>query len=107
MKDNVMLQSALSDAVNRLQEDLDNRTKIGLGDVIRFSSADVYDDATVVQVHKDGTVDLIRPYIHLADFSMTGRLEGSSSVIHYFGFEEIRAVNPKHLTLVRKGPALK
>lgn len=104
---NANVQSALLDAANRLQDSLDNRTKIGLGDVVTFDWNDGYHDATVTQVHKDGTVDLLRPYVHISDVSYAGRLEGSSSVLAYLGFEQIPNINPTRLKLVRKGPTLR
>ncbi len=36
--------------------------KIELGDVVSLGWDDGYHTATVSQVHKDGTVDLFRPY---------------------------------------------
>lgn len=81
---------------------------IGLGDVVTFSWNDgVYSSATVTQVHKDGTVDLLRPYVHTSDVSYSGRREGSSSLLAYLGFEEIKDLNPERLTLVRKAPVPK
>lgn len=77
-------------------------SNIGLGDIVSLGWVDGYDTATVVQVHKDGTVDLFRPYTHTSDFSCTGREEGSLSVIHYVGYEEIKLVNPDRLKVVRK-----
>lgn len=79
-----------------------NQQDIGLGDIVSLGWSDGYDTASVVQVHKDGTVDLFRPYTHTADFSCAGRNEGSLSVIPYVGYEEIKSVNPERLKVVRK-----
>ena len=75
---------------------------IGLGDVVRFAGNDGYDDHTVCQVNKDGSVDLFRPYVHTADFSMCGSEEGSSAVICYVGVSTVKHVDPKVLKLIRK-----
>ena len=80
------------------------KSEIGLGDVVSFSWNDGYNDCTVTQVHKDGTVDILRPYVHTSDVSYSGRHEGSSSVLAYLGFEEMRNLKPERLTLVRKAP---
>ena len=52
---------------------------IGLGDVVSFGALDGsgYRDGTVCQLHKDGTVDVFRPYTHVADFSCAGSGEVS------------------------------
>jgi hypothetical protein len=34
---------------------------IGLGDIVTLGWSDGYADGTVVEVHKDGTVDVFRP----------------------------------------------
>jgi hypothetical protein len=75
---------------------------IGLGDVVSFKWTDGYDNGTVCQVHKDGTVDVFRPYTHSADFSCMGRHEGSSSVICYIGTEVVKDIQPDRLALLRK-----
>lgn len=77
-------------------------TNVGLGDIVSLGWDDGYHSATVTQVHADGTVDLFRPYTHTSDFSCSGREKGSSSVIPYVGFEEIRHVNPSRLKVLRK-----
>jgi hypothetical protein len=77
---------------------------IGLGDVVSFNWNDAYHHATVTQVHKDGTVDLLRPYVHTSDVSYSGRHKDSSSVLSYLGFEEVKDIKPERLTLVRKAP---
>lgn len=77
---------------------------IGLGDVVSFNWNDAYHHATVTQVHKDGTVDLLRPYVHTSDVSYSGRHKDSSSVLAYLGFEEVKDIKPERLTLVRKAP---
>lgn len=81
--------------------------KIELGDVVSFGWNDGYGVATVTQVHKDGTVDLLRPYIHTSDFSCSGRHPGSSSVLAYIGFEECKDINPIKLELLSKGKNLR
>lgn len=81
--------------------------KIELGDVVGLGWEDGYDSCTVSQVHKDGTMDLFRPYTATADFSCAGREEGSSSVICYVGIEEIKGVNPARVKLLRKGKSLR
>jgi hypothetical protein len=78
---------------------------IGLGDVVSFQCRDGYKDATVSQVHSDGTVDVFRPYTHTSDFSCSGRREGSQSLICYVGVEVIKDMKPDSLKLIRKaGP---
>ncbi len=77
---------------------------VALGDVVSLNWNDGYCHATVTQVHKDGTVDLLRPYVHTSDTSYSGRHKDSSSVLAYLGFEEVRDIKPERLTLVRKAP---
>lgn len=82
-----------------------NETKqeVGLGDVVAFAgSCDDYNQGTISQVHKDGTVDIFRVYVHSNDFSCAGRHEGSLSVICYIGTETVRDVNPERLKIIRK-----
>lgn len=79
---------------------------IGLGDVVSLNWKDGYADGTVSHIHKDGTVDIFRPYTATADFSCAGR-DDSSRVICYVGIEEVRNVNPERLTLLRKGRELR
>lgn len=75
---------------------------IALGDVVRLGNdKNPFPDHTVSKVNEDGTVNLFRPYVHTADFSYTG------GVICYVGFSQTDNVDPYHLTLVQKGPALK
>ena len=81
--------------------------KIELGDVVKLGWGQGYDTCTVSQVHKDGTMDLFRPYTATADFSCAGREEGSSAVICYVGIEEVKGVNPDRLKLLRKGKTLR
>lgn len=59
-----------------------------LADRIRpENNADAYSDFTVVKITKEA-VTLMRPYVHTADFSMSGgKGPGSSSVIGYTGLE--------------------
>ncbi len=78
-----------------------NTKTIGLGDVVSLSGACDYNTGTVSKVNDDGTVDVFRPYTHTADFSYTG------GVICYVGIEQVKGCNPAHLTLIRKGRALK
>lgn len=81
--------------------------EIGLGDIISFRWHEGYDIGTVCQIHADGTVDVFRPYTHAADFSCSGRKAGSLSVLCYVGVETVKDVQPRNLTLVRKGAALR
>jgi hypothetical protein len=55
--------------------------ELKLGDVIRSDHAGVYVDSTVVKIESP-FVTLIRPFVHLADFTYTG------GVMHYIGTEE-------------------
>lgn len=75
---------------------------VGLGDVVSFGWTDGYGEGTISQVHKDGTVDVFRPYTHANDFSCAGRHEGSLSLICYVGVETVRDINPDRLKVVRK-----
>jgi len=75
---------------------------LGLGDIVVLGVGG-YNVATVTQVHKDGTVDLLRPYVHTGDVSYSGNAEGSSRVLAYLGFEEIKNINPNHLDRLQKG----
>jgi len=77
---------------------------IGLGDVVSLSMSPGYNVGTVCQVHRDGTVDVFRPYTHTADFSMAGSEEGSSGVICYVGTDIVRHINTDRLTLLHKCP---
>jgi hypothetical protein len=78
---------------------------IGLGDIVSLQWNDGYDNGTISQVHKDGTVDVFRPYTATADFSMCGSHEGSSAVICYIGIETVKGANPERMKLLRKhGP---
>ena len=81
-------------------------SEIGLGDVVSIGLGS-YNVGTVSQVHRDGTVDVFRPYTHTADFSMAGREPGSSGVMCYIGFEIIRNINPDRLMRLTKGAPLK
>jgi hypothetical protein len=80
---------------------------IGLGDIVSFKWNDGYDNGTVCQVHKDGTVDVFRPYTYHADFSMVGRHSGSQAVICYIGTEVVKDIHPDRLVLLRKSAALR
>lgn len=77
--------------------------KIGLGDVVVMGFSGGYNIATVTQVHEDGTVDLLRPYVHTGDVGYAGSEKGSTRVLGYLGFEEIKKLNPKNLDRLRKG----
>ncbi len=79
---------------------------IGLGDIVSLGWEDGYSSATVSHVHRDGTVDLFRPYTATADFSCAGR-DNSTAVICYVGIEEVKGVNPERLKLLRKGKELR
>lgn len=81
--------------------------RVALGDVVSLNWNDGYSHATVTQVHKDGTVDLLRPYVHTSDTSYSGRHKDSSSVLAYLGFEAITDIKPERLTLLRKAPVPK
>jgi hypothetical protein len=81
--------------------------KIGLGDIVSLGWTDGYDNGTVCQVHKDGTVDVFRLYTHHAGFSMAGSQAGSKSVICYIGTEVVKDINPDRLTLLRKEKSLR
>jgi len=80
---------------------------IGLGDIVSLQWSDGYDNGTVCQVHKDGTVDVFRPYVHNADFSCAGSHEGSLSVICYIGVETSKGINPERLKVLRKGGTIR
>jgi hypothetical protein len=84
-----------------------NTNSIGLGDIVSFNWKDGYDTATVIQVHKDGTVDVFRPYTAIEDFSMSGRHKDSQSVIAYVGVETVKDIDPQRLTLLRKSNPLR
>jgi hypothetical protein len=81
---------------------MQEKSTIGLGDIVSFNWPDGYDNGTVSQIHKNGTVDVFRPFTHIADFSCSGRHEGSSSVMCYVGIETVRDIDPVRLTLIRK-----
>jgi hypothetical protein len=79
--------------------------EIGLGDIVTLGWSDGYADGTVVEVHKDGTVDVFRPLTHTQDFSIAGRSPGSKAVMYYIGFEIVKNANPARLKVIRKyGP---
>ena len=81
---------------------METKQVLGLGDVVSLQWSDGYDNGTVCQVHKNGTVDIFRPYIHSNDFSCAGSHEGSLSVICYIGSETSKEVNPERVKLIRK-----
>ena len=76
--------------------------EIGLGDVVTLACDAgrqiAWAHCTVFRVRSDGTVDIFRPYVHVADFSC-GK---EPTVITYIGHEEILSVSPTRLTLVDK-----
>lgn len=77
-------------------------TVAGLGDVVSLQWTDGYADGTVSQVHKDGTIDVFRPYTHASDFSVAGREEGSLRLMCYVGVEEVKNISPERVTVLRK-----
>jgi len=82
-------------------------TTIGLGDVVTFVWDDAgYNAGTICKVHKDGSVDVFRPYTHTADFSMSGG-EGATAVLCYVGVETVKNVSPLNFRLLRKHSGLK
>jgi len=73
---------------------------INLGDTVRLNLPE-YGTATVFNVTED-EVHLVRPYIHLADFSYTG------GVMHYTGTEIVKLWRDSDRTLtVLSAKALK
>jgi hypothetical protein len=76
--------------------------EVQLGDVVSMGWTDGYDTGTVVQVHKDGTVDVHRPFTHVSDFSVAGRHAGSLGLPYYTGVELVRDIKPDRLKVVRK-----
>jgi hypothetical protein len=80
---------------------------IELGDIVSFGWKDGYDSGTVYHIHKDGAVDVFRPYTHTTDFSSYGSEDGSSAVMCYVGVEKVKGVNPSRITLLRKGVKLR
>ena len=91
-----------SDAPGAHSPNCPNEQGLGLGDIVSLGWNDGYDNATVTQLHKDGTVDLFRVYVHANDFSCSGRQEGSLSILTYIGTETVRDISPSRLKLVRK-----
>jgi hypothetical protein len=80
-------------------------SKAELGDTVHLNWNDGFADGIVNQVHQDGSVDVFRPYIHVNDFSVAGREEGSIAVYCYIGFEQIKNANPERLKVIKKaGP---
>ena len=79
-----------------------------LGDIVSFGW-EAYDTGTVCKVHKDGKVDVFRPYTHTANFSCSGGEEGSTEVICYIGFEVIKQLDPStaKIKLIRKGDPIR
>ena len=54
-----------------------------LGDRVNLLPGEDYGWATVVNITAD-TVELVRPYVHIGDFTYTG------GVLHYIGVETVR-----------------
>ena len=73
---------------------------LGLGDVIQLDLED-YSFATVRKINPDGSVQVVRPYIHCADFSYTG------GVMTYIGQEDFALLPNGNATLIKKGDPLK
>lgn len=72
---------------------------LGLGDVVRLDMGQ-YGDATVRKRNGDGTVVVVRPFIHTGNFEYTG------GVLWYVGIEEV-TLHGAPVILVRKGDKLK
>jgi len=79
---------------------------IGLGDTVSLQW-EGYCIGTVCQVNNDGTIDVFRPYVQTADFSMRGSEDGSHSVICYIGIETSKRVDPKRVKLLVKSHPLR
>lgn len=86
---------------------METKQEIGLGDIVSFQWEDGYSHSTVSQVHADGTVDLFRPYVQTADFSYSGKHEGSSAVVCYVGISTCERIDPKRMKLVKKSQPLR
>lgn len=74
---------------------------IGLGDIVDVGLGADYGTCTVSRIHTDGTVDLFRPYTATANFT-TSSQDGTSEIICYIGFEEVKRVNRNKLKLLRR-----
>ena len=76
-------------------------SSLGLGDIVKVHDGP-YGSATVRQVYSDGSVQVWRPYVMVADFSYTG------GVIPSIGLEDFRLWGTGHtVELLRKGDPLK
>jgi hypothetical protein len=73
---------------------------LALGDIVKVA-AGPYGTATVRQVYPDGSAQVWRPYIMVADFSYTG------GVIPSIGLEDFRLFPGSTVELLRKGDPLK
>ena len=71
-----------------------------LGDIIRLDTQE-YSYATVRCLNENGTVQIVRPYIHCGDFQYTG------GVITYIGTEDFALLPNTDVVLVRRGDKLK
>lgn len=98
----MITEAELQAAAVEIQDFIKEQRTIGLGDIVSHNWTGGYGDGTVCQVHKDGSVDVFRPYTHTVDFSCSGRREGSLSLMCYVGVETSKDVDPKHLKLIRK-----
>lgn len=61
---------------------------LGLGDVVSLFD-DGYGTGTVSKITND-EVHVFRPYVHTADFSMSGGEPGASAVMCYIGTETVK-----------------
>ena len=75
--------------------------ELRLGDEVDLG-LESYGTATVVKI-KDGVVELIRPFIHIGEFSYTG------GVLNYIGTETVKLFvdSTRRIRLVQRGPVLK
>lgn len=81
-------------------------SKIELGDTVSHGWTDGFDSGVVCKVYDDGMVDVFRPYVSHAGFSMSGG-EGASAVICYIGISTTRYMNPNSLKLLKKSAPLR
>lgn len=73
---------------------------LSLGDIVKVHEGP-YGSATVRQVFPDGSAQVWRPYVMVADFSYTG------GVIPSIGLEDFRLLAHSTVELLRKGDPLK
>jgi hypothetical protein len=69
---------------------------VGLGDIIRLG-LDTYDDCTVYRRNSDGSLQVIRPYVHTND------VETTAGLIPYIGFEDF-SVCGAAVNVIRRNP---